>query len=245
MCDGLADHVLPLLKQIVEDSRFLARADEPKIVIYVKGYAKTTQRKAWLQHAIRACNKVFDCDGHRVKMLDLDDASAMGLLQHCNIFHMAGGNAWKLVQDWHHHPHHLQVLKERVQRGEVLYIGSSGGAISAGLDMMHCEDDRAGLGLGDMGDAACSQGLGIIGLNVGVHHSDRHNFNHADDVAVFLGPNTAIFLKGLQCEPVMAATVKPCVKESLLASPYIAANPLHRSLRTHPDFIARIVSEPD
>ena len=94
-------------------------------------------------------------------MLDLDDASAMNLLQHCNIFHMAGGNAWKLVQDWHHHPHHLQVLKERVQRGEVLYIGSSGGAISAGLDMRHCEDDRAGLG--DMGDAVMN-GLGIIEL---------------------------------------------------------------------------------
>ena len=228
MCDGLADRVLPLLKRIVADSRFLTRVDEPKIVIYGKAYAKPAERESWMQHAIRACNRVFDCDGHRVKMLDLDDASAMGLLQHCNIFHMAGGNAWKLVQDWHHHPHHLQVLKERVQSGEVLYIGSSGGAISAGLDMRHCEDSRAGLG--DMGDAVMN-GLGIIELNVGVHHSNHHKFNNADDVAVFWGPQTAIFLNGLQCEPAMAATVKPCVKESLLASPYIAAKLLHRPLQ--------------
>ena len=171
MCDGLADHVLPLLQQIVQGSRFLTRVEEVKIVIYGKGYAKTADQTCIMHHAIRACNKVFDCDGHRVKMLDLDDASAMDLLQHCNIFHMAGGNAWKLADDWHHHPHHLQVLKERVQRGEVLYIGSSGGAISAGLDMRHCEDDRAGLG--DMGDAVMN-GLGIIELNVGVHHSNHH-----------------------------------------------------------------------
>ena len=235
MCDGLADNVLPLLKQIVEESRFLPRVVEPKIVIYDKGYGKAQQRQKWLQHAIRACKKVFDSDGLQVEDLDLDDPSAMDLLQHCNIFHMAGGNAWKIIQDWHHHhPHYLQVLKERVQRGEVLYIGSSGGAISAGLDMRHCEDDRACLGLGDMGDAACSQGLGIIELNVGVHHSDRHKFNHADEMAVFLGPTTGIFLNGLQCEPAMAATVKPCVKESLLASPYIAAKLLHRPLQPIP-----------
>ena len=73
-------------------------------------------------HCWCRCNASFliaICVAIRVKMLDLDDASAMDLLQHCNIFHMAGGNAWKLVQDWHHHPHHLQALKERVQRGNV------------------------------------------------------------------------------------------------------------------------------
>ena len=231
-----------MLKEKVEDSGFLTRVKEPKIAIYARGYAKTSQRESWLQHAIRACNKVFDCDGHRVKMLDLDDdASAMNLLQKCNIFHMAGGNAWKLVDDWHHHPHHLQVLKERVQRGEVLYIGSSGGAISTGMDMRHCEDDRAGLG--DMGDAVMN-GLGIIELNVGVHHSNHHKFNNADDVAVFLGPQTAIFLNGLQCEPAMAATVKPCVKESLLASPYIAAKLLHRPLQPIPTSSAALCENP-
>ena len=186
MCDGLADQVLPLLKQIVEDSRFLTRVDEPKIVIYDKGYAKTKQRQNWLDHAIRACKKVFNWD--QVEDLDLDGPFAMDHLQHCNIVHMAGGNAWKIIQDWqHHHPQHLQVLKERILCGEVLYIGSSGGAISAGLDMRHCDDDRAVLCLGDIGDAACSQGLGIIEMNVGAHHSDLHNFDHADDVAVFLG----------------------------------------------------------
>ena len=95
--------------------------------------------------------------------------------------------------------------------------------MSAGLDMRHCEDARAGLG--DMGDAVMN-GLGIIELNVGVHHSNHHKFNNADDVAVILGPQAVIFSNGLQCEPAMAATVKPCVKESLLASPVIVAQRL-------------------
>jgi peptidase E len=245
MCDGLADQVLPLLKEMVEYSCFLRRVEEPKIVIYVQGYAKTKQRDSWFQHAIKACNKVFECFGHRVKLLDLDDASSMGLLQHCNIFHMAGGNAWRLVQDWHHHPHHLEVLKDRVQRGEVLYIGSSGGAISAGQDMRHCEDDRAGMG--DVGDRAAGldmNGLGIIELNVGVHHSNHHKFNNADDAAVFLGPQTAIFSNGMQLEPAMAATVKPCVKESLLASPYIVAKLLHRPQQPIPTSSASSCENP-
>ena len=63
---------------------------------------------------------------------------------------MPGGNAWNIVQYWRSRTHRLQVLKERVQRGQVLYIGSSGGSVSAGLDMKYCEDDRSGLGDVDM-----------------------------------------------------------------------------------------------
>jgi hypothetical protein len=80
-------------------------------------------------------------------LMDLNEGeSAMALLQHCNIFHMSGGDAWKIAQEWQCHPRHLQVLKDRVERGEILYIGSSGGSIVAGMNMKHCDDDRSGLG---------------------------------------------------------------------------------------------------
>ena len=123
----------------------------------------------------------------------------------------------------------------------MLYIGSSGGSISAGLNMQYCRDPCAGLG--DMGDVAM-KGLGIVDLNVGVHHENAHSFKSTDEISVFLGPRTAIFLNGLQCEPAMAATVKPCVKESLLASPYIAAKLLHRPLQPIPTSSAASCENP-
>ena len=60
-------------------------------------------------------------------------------MSHCNIFHMSGGNAWNIVQDWRSRPDCLQVLEENAQRGEVLYAASSGMLFSAGLDMKCCE----------------------------------------------------------------------------------------------------------
>ena len=162
MCDGLADDVLSLLKQMVEQSRCLAQGCEARIVVYVDGYKTKKQRSAWWKNAIRAFNKVFELrHEEQVKILDWDNEkpSAMALLRHCNIFHMAGGNAWNLVRDWQRHPCHLQILKERVQCGEVLYIGSSGGSISSGLNMQYCRDPCDGLG--DMGDVAM-KGLGIV-----------------------------------------------------------------------------------
>ena len=57
MCDGLADKVLPMLKEMVGQSRFCKAVVEPKILIYVNGYAKAKQRDRWWQHAIRACEK--------------------------------------------------------------------------------------------------------------------------------------------------------------------------------------------
>ena len=69
--------------------------------------------------------------------------------------------------------------------------------------MKYCEDDRSGSGDVDM------KGLGIVlDLNVGVHHSNRHNFDITDGKAVLLWPETAIFLNGLQCEPAMTGVVK-------------------------------------
>ena len=242
MCDGLADKVLPMLKGMVEQSRFLTRVEEPKIVIYCNGYEKAKQRDTWRQYAIKACKKVFDCDEQRVKIMYSDeDAPTMALLRHCNIFHMAGGNAWNIVRDWRSRPGCLQVLQERVQCGEVLYIGSSGGSISAGLDMKYCEDDRSVPGDVDM------KGLGIVSdMNVGVHHSNRNNFDNTDDdISVFLGPQTAIFLNGLQCEPAMTAVVKPGVKESLLASPYVVAKLLHRPRQPIPTSSAASYENPD
>ena len=124
------------------------------------------------------------------------------LVRHCNIFHMSGGNAWNIIQDWRSRPDCLQVLKGRVQHGEVLYVGSSGGSIAAGLDMKYCVDDRSGLCDMDM------NGLGIVGdMKVGVHHSNRNTFDKTDEISMFLGPQTAIFLNGLQCQPAMTSAV--------------------------------------
>ena len=237
MCDGLRDDVLALLRNIVKDSRFMARVQQPKILIYGRGYQSSKQRNVWLQHATRACNKVFDC-GDRddtVKMLDFNETSAMPLLEYCNIFHMAGGNAWKLVEDWHRHPDHLQVLQKRVRSGEIFFIGSSAGAIAAGRAMRYCVDDRAGL------DDVNSKGLRIIDLNVGVFHSNQHNFKQVDNNAVFLGPGTAIFFNGEKCKPAIGPKVHPFAMESLLSSPCIADMLLHQPptrIPTFPSFLA-------
>ena len=62
---------------------------------------------------------------------------------------------------------------------------------------------------------------------------------------MFLGPQTAIFLNGLQCQPAMASAVNPGVKNSFLASPYIVAKLLHRPRQPLPTPSDAFYENPD
>ena len=92
---------------------------------------------------------------------------------------------------WHSHPECLHCLQNRVQCGQVLYVGSSAGSISAGQELKYCEDEPR------PPNAANISGLGIVDINVGVYHAKRNPFEITDKKSVVLGPRTCILVNGL------------------------------------------------
>ena len=75
--------------------------------------------------------QVFNVAEERVKQLEHGTSDAQALLKFCNVFHMAGGNAWDLAHLWAAQPELSNILVDRVLSGEILYIGSSGGSFMA------------------------------------------------------------------------------------------------------------------
>ncbi len=92
---------------------------------------------------------------------------------------------------------------------------------------------RAGLGDVNM------NGLGIVDMNVGVHHSNRNNFDNTDDISVWFGATDSHRLKWL------AVRTTYDRRSATRCKGVVAGESIHRrqatsTSSTDPDFIGRI-----
>jgi hypothetical protein len=219
LCDGLADATLDALTQFAQTHGPRRHHEVPKIVVFTQGYHKRKQQEVWRCGAEKVLSRAFECTPEHVKVLSFDKLEyttveyAEKLIKHCNIFHMAGGNAFDLADLWQQQLRLKKLLVDRVQQGEILYIGSSGGSFVAGNSLQYCTDAISHTGLG----------LGILDVNVCVHHTREQdsltqNRTSTDKKSLILGPGTGAFINGDKVEPFFLKSARPAAQGACLIS---------------------------
>ena len=259
LSDGLCDSSFPAVQEAIQKHESRCKPSDPKILIFTQGYSKRKQRCSWGLRAAELLANIFGVDRERVAVLlfadvhakDAEDANyatdatdakdawdlatfrrdPKELLAGCNIFHMAGGNAWALAQLWGDRPDLAEILRTRVRTGEVMYIGSSGGSIVAGEMLSYCSDARSPEHLSD-------QGLGIMKkLDVAVYHEKAvpatSEVRLRDAARLRLGKGAGVLFVDGDPQFVQTDAIKPATVQAMLMDIHHYCNNTHNTACCH------------
>ena len=217
LCDGLTDESVPLLKEMQTRMR---KPNQWRICVWTQGVARKKQKDHWTQTSTQVLSNAFEQPEGRILSIDLTTPAgvkrAKGMLKHCNVFHMAGGNAFRVAKLWSSQTELLSILKRRFSEGEILYIGSSAGSVVAGNSTKYCNDEPVGNRLPETG-------LGLVPANISVYHSKLPPFprDSSDPSQLLLGPKTSVLIVGDQGTPFFMAKAKNHARETCLGSPFL------------------------
>ena len=190
LCDGLTDESVSLLKEMQTRMR---KPDQWRICVWTQGVARKKQKDHWTQTSTQVLSNAFEQPERSIFSIDLTTPAgvkrAKGMLKYCNVFHMAGGNAFRVAKLWSSQTELLSILKRRFSEGEILYIGSSAGSVVAGNSTKDCDDLP-------VGQRFPESGLGLVRANISVYHSNKAPFQteSSDPSQLLLAPKTSVLI---------------------------------------------------
>ena len=219
LCDGLTAESVPLLKEMQTRMR---KPDRWMICLWAQGVVRKKQRDHWTLTSTQVLSSAFATPETSILSIDLEDTTPAGvkkakdMLKHCNVLHMAGGNAFHVAALWSSRRELLSILKRRFYKGEILYIGSSAGSVVAGNLTKYCDDEPVGKRFPETG-------LGLVQANISVYHSNLPAFqtDTSDPSQLLLGPKTSVLIVGDHGTPFFVAKAKNHARETCLGSPFL------------------------